>query len=211
MTDGLERGAIPQDSAQGLPPASADPISPAVKPPRVPSDPGYPVPSSAAASAVMRGNRRLDTRPELALRRLLHGRGLRYRVDFALSIGGVKTRPDIVFSRQRVAVYVDGCFWHACPEHGNQPRANAGYWEAKLRRNVERDRRATQALEAAGWVVIRAWEHELPSDVAARVAYAVRTPNRPSHTLDERENARTTPQRVGPRGAEASGIHSADR
>jgi DNA mismatch endonuclease (patch repair protein) len=121
----------------------------------------------------MRGNRRYNTRPELALRRLLHARGLRYRVDPTLSVGGVRTRPDVVFPRLRVAVYVDGCFWHACPLHGTQPRTNIGYWGPKLQRNVERDRRATHALEGAGWIVIRAWEHEDPTAVAERVERVV--------------------------------------
>ena len=83
----------------------------------------------------MRANRRRDTGPELALRRELHRRGLRYRVDHA-PIAGLRCRADIVFTRARVAVFVDGCFWHACPEHGNIPTANREWWQAKLELNV---------------------------------------------------------------------------
>jgi len=121
----------------------------------------YPAPSSPGRSANMKANRRADTKPELALRRALHGMGYRYRKDYRLDLaGGVRVRPDIVFTARRVAVFVDGCFWHCCPEHGSQPAANSWYWEPKLRRNVERDRAADAALGDAGWTVIRLWEHE---------------------------------------------------
>jgi len=76
----------------------------------------------------------------------------------------------VVFPRQRVAVFVDGCFWHRCPEHGTSPRANNDYWTAKLDRNVARDRRNNEALVAAGWTVLRVWEHEDPVDAASRIA-----------------------------------------
>jgi DNA mismatch endonuclease, patch repair protein len=121
----------------------------------------YPAPSSAGRSANMKANRRTDTKPELALRRALHGLGYRYRKDHRLDLAdGVRVRPDIVFTARRVAVFVDGCFWHCCPEHGSQPSANNWYWEPKLRRNVERDRAADEALGDAGWTVVRLWEHE---------------------------------------------------
>lgn len=114
----------------------------------------------------MRANRRANTKPELALRRALHGQGFRYRKDYRLDLdGGARVRPDIAFTARRVAVFVDGCFWHACPEHGSKPTANVWYWEPKLRRNVERDRAADAALAAAGWRVVRIWEHE-PLDAA---------------------------------------------
>lgn len=138
-----------------------------------PSRPGaaYPAPSSAGRSANMRANRRTDTGPEMALRRALHGQGYRYRKDHRLDLAvGVRVRPDIVFTARKVAVFVDGCFWHCCPEHGTQPAANTGYWEPKLRRNVERDRAADTALGQAGWTVLRFWEHEaLDAAVAAVV------------------------------------------
>jgi DNA mismatch endonuclease, patch repair protein len=121
----------------------------------------YPHPSSAGRSANMRANRRTDTKPELALRRALHRQGYRFRKDYRLDLAdGKRVRPDIAFTARRVAVFVDGCFWHACPEHGSRPAANVWYWEPKLRRNVERDRAADAALAAAGWNVVRVWEHE---------------------------------------------------
>jgi DNA mismatch endonuclease (patch repair protein) len=115
----------------------------------------------------MRANRRSDTKPEIALRRALHARGYRYRKDFRLDLGGgVRVRPDIVFTARKIAVFVDGCFWHVCPEHGREPTSNEWYWTPKLRRNVDRDRAADAALKAAGWGVVRLWEHEpLPSAV----------------------------------------------
>lgn len=108
----------------------------------------------------MQANRRSGTKPEIALRSALHRLGYRYRKDFRLDLGSVKVRPDIVFTARKVAVFVDGCFWHVCPEHGRQPATNDWYWAPKLRRNVERDQAANAALVAAGWQVIRLWEHE---------------------------------------------------
>jgi DNA mismatch endonuclease (patch repair protein) len=126
-----------------------------------PSKPGYPHPSTPGRAANMRAIRRRDTKPELALRRALHGRGYRYRKDYRLDLdSGARVRPDIAFTARRVAVFVDGCFWHCCPEHGRNPAVNTGYWDPKLRRNVERDRAADAALAAAGWAVVRIWEHE---------------------------------------------------
>jgi DNA mismatch endonuclease (patch repair protein) len=126
----------------------------------------YPHPTSPGRSANMRANRRSDTKPELALRRALHGQGLRYRKDYRLDLdGGRRVRPDIAFTARRVAVFVDGCFWHVCPEHGSQPSSNTWYWGPKLARNVERDRAADAALDAAGWEVVRIWEH-VPLDAA---------------------------------------------
>jgi DNA mismatch endonuclease (patch repair protein) len=114
----------------------------------------------------MRANRRTNTKPEVALRSALHRLGYRYRKDYRLDLGDrpsgpgrARVRPDIVFTARKVAVFVDGCFWHACPEHGRQPTVNEWYWTPKLRRNVERDRAADSALEAAGWRVVRLWEH----------------------------------------------------
>jgi DNA mismatch endonuclease (patch repair protein) len=119
----------------------------------------------------MRANRRSDTKPELALRRALHKQGYRYRKDYRLDLTDARVRPDIAFTARRVAVFVDGCFWHCCPEHGTQPAANTWYWEPKLAKNVARDRAADLALVAAGWRVVRVWEHEsLEAAVAAVVA-----------------------------------------
>jgi DNA mismatch endonuclease (patch repair protein) len=115
-------------------------------------------------------SKKRDTGPELALRRELHRRGLRYRVDVAPVPAVSRRRADVVFSRQQLAVFVDGCFWHGCHDHGVKPAANASYWQANLRRNVERDRETDAALIAAGWRVMRVWEHEPPGTAAGRIA-----------------------------------------
>ncbi|MGE5335849.1 MAG: very short patch repair endonuclease [Nitrososphaerota archaeon] len=134
--------------------------------------PKAPSASSPAVRAAMRGNRKRDTRPELALRSELHRRGLRYRID-TRPLQALRCRADIVFRRQNVAVFVDGCFWHGCPEHGTSPKTNPSYWSAKITRNVERDRINDAELGDAGWVVIRVWEHELPAEAASRIAQAL--------------------------------------
>lgn len=134
---------------------------------------GYPLPTSPAATAVMRANRGRDTGPEVRLRSALHRAGLRFRKNLPVVAGEVRVRPDVVFPRRRIAVFSDGCWWHACPEHGTSPRSNVDYWLPKLVRNVERDRRVDAALRAAGWTVVRVWEHEDPEDAAKRVAAPV--------------------------------------
>jgi DNA mismatch endonuclease (patch repair protein) len=121
----------------------------------------------------MRAIRRTGTKPEAALRSALHGAGLRFRKDLRLDLPVRRVRPDVVFTRWRVAVFVDGCFWHSCPEHGRPPTKNTGYWGPKLARNGERDRLADAALEAAGWTVIRVWEHEDTASALARVLHAL--------------------------------------
>ncbi len=118
----------------------------------------------------MRRQRRRDTVPELALRRELHRRGRRFHVDRA-PLPSLRRRADLVFPRLRVAVFVDGCFWHACPEHTTAPRANAGWWSTKLAANVARDRDTDRRLVEAGWAVVRVWEHLSP-DAAADVVDA---------------------------------------
>ena len=116
----------------------------------------------------MVANRRADTKPELALRSALHRRGRRYRKDFKIRAGDVTVRPDIVFTKFKLAVFVDGCFWHSCPQHLALPKTNTDYWIPKLKNNVDRDRRQDRELTAAGWAVLRLWEHEpLPSAVEA--------------------------------------------
>ena len=117
----------------------------------------------------MRAIKRADTKPEIALRRQLHGAGLRFRKDFRLDLPLGRVRPDVVFTRAKVAVFVDSCFWHSCPEHGRQPTANEWYWEPKLRRTTERDRQAVLILEAADWAVVRIWGHEQLETAAERV------------------------------------------
>lgn len=117
--------------------------------------------------------RRRDTGPEMALRSALHRRGLRFRIDVPLDFDR-RRRADILFTRERVAIFVDGCFWHSCPEHATWPKANAAFWQQKLSRNVARDRDTDHRLEAAGWLVQRVWEHEDPQEAADRVERLVR-------------------------------------
>jgi DNA mismatch endonuclease (patch repair protein) len=120
-----------------------------------------PLPETPGRSRNMAAIKRTGTKPEVALRSALHRRGYRFRKDYRFDPGGGrKVRPDIVFTAKRVAVFVDGCFFHCCPEHGRLPTRNEWYWTPKLQRNVERDREADAALEAAGWRVVRIWEHE---------------------------------------------------
>lgn len=121
--------------------------------------PSTPRSASAGVRRSMQGNRRKDTKPEVALRSALHRRGLRFRKDYRMDLAGARVRPDVVFTRRRVAVFVDGCFWHGCPIHFVPPKSNGWYWEPKLRRNRERDELAVRALAAAGWQVVRIWEH----------------------------------------------------
>lgn len=133
--------------------------------------------TSEAVARSMRSNRRRDTSPELAVRRLLFARGLRYRVDFA-PWPNKRRRADIVFSRLRVAVFIDGCFGHSCQQHGRQPVANSDYWGPKLARTAVRDLETTTLLREQGWTVIRYWEHEnaeaIANDIGTRVAAASR-------------------------------------
>lgn len=133
----------------------------------------YPHPTSAHASAVMRGNRSRDTQPELQLRVLLHRDGFRYRVNLPVKVDGQTVRVDIAFTKARLAVFVDGCFWHACPSHGRIPKANSAYWPVKLARNRARDTANQSALERAAWRVVRIWEHVPPEQAAAVIVKAL--------------------------------------
>jgi len=117
----------------------------------------------------MRGIRRQDTGPERALRSELHRRGHRYRVDYPVPVDGRSPRPDIAFTRDKVAVFVDGCFWHGCPEHGRPPSMNQHYWGPKIARNIERDREQDARLTAAGWTVLRVWAHDEAETAAGRI------------------------------------------
>jgi DNA mismatch endonuclease (patch repair protein) len=121
----------------------------------------------------MQRQARRDTAPELAIRREVWRRGLRYRVDVA-PIRGLRRRADLVFAKPRVAVYVDGCFWHRCPLHATSPKANGEWWSEKLDANVRRDRDTDERLTDAGWHVIRIWEHEDPVVAADWIEAAVR-------------------------------------
>ncbi len=115
---------------------------------------------------------RRDTKPEVELRRVLHSRGLRFRVDRAV-LSDRRRRVDIVFGPSRVAVFVDGCFWHGCPEHATWPEKNAAYWRDKIETNQLRDRDTDDQLAQAGWEVLRVWEHEDMRAAAGRIETAV--------------------------------------
>ena len=133
----------------------------------------YPAPTSPAASAAMRGNRRTDTKPEIAVRSGLHRKGYRFRKDLPIQIGEMRVRPDIVFPRQMVAIFIDGCFWHSCPEHGTVPQSNSEYWSVKLAHNVNRDRLVDEALKVSGWHPVRIWEHVSPWNAVIQVENAL--------------------------------------
>lgn len=122
----------------------------------------------------MQSTQQRDTPPELRLRRLLHAKGLRYSVD-ASPLEDSRRRADVVFRRAKVAVFVDGCFWHGCPEHGTWPRANKQFWRSKILANKERDADTNRQLIERGWLVIRVWEHEGASAAAARITRRVRS------------------------------------
>lgn len=117
----------------------------------------------------MRGNRRRDTSPEKRLRSALHKRGWRFRTDLRIETPSRSGRPDIAFTRWKLAVFVDGCFWHMCPDHGVAPKSNTSYWNAKLARNVQRDQEDGEKLAIAGWTVLRIWEHVSPQDAVCAV------------------------------------------
>ncbi|WP_437029504.1 very short patch repair endonuclease [Streptomyces sp. enrichment culture] len=121
--------------------------------------------SSAARRRNMQAIRSRDTRPEILIRRLVHAAGLRYRVA-ARPLPDLRRTADMVFRPAKVAVFIDGCYWHGCPEHYVPPKTNSGYWSDKVTRNVKRDRETDQILKETGWLVLRFWEHE-PSDSCA--------------------------------------------
>jgi len=120
----------------------------------------------------MQGNRSRDTAPELAVRRLLHSAGLRYRVQIA-PLPGLRRTADVVFSRERIAIFIDGCYWHGCPAHYAPPASHADFWREKVERNRTRDLDTTAKLTANGWTVLRYWTHEPPDEVAASIRAAV--------------------------------------
>ena len=128
--------------------------------------------SSEATRKKMRGNRSRDTSPELRVRSLVHRRGLRYRVA-QRPIPTLRRTADLVFRRAKVAVMIDGCYWHGCPEHYRPPSTNPDYWREKIQANGQRDRETNKLLVAAGWLVLRYWEHETPEVVADQVVAAV--------------------------------------
>lgn len=138
----------------------------------------------------MRGNARGETNPEILVRSALHRRGLRFRKN-ARPVPGVRCRADVVFPRERVAVFLDGCYRHSCPDHGRRPETNSSYWSAKLARNVQRDRENDRVLEMAGWTVLRVWEHEDAAAAAQRIAATIDSRRRaverhPKHAISPR-------------------------
>lgn len=120
----------------------------------------------------MQANKGRDTKPELALRRAVHALGLRYRVSVR-PLSAVRRTADMVFTKAKVAVFLDGCFWHGCPEHHTKSATNADYWAEKVRRNRERDAETDSLFAAAGWLVMRVWEHEAPDLAAVKIANEV--------------------------------------
>lgn len=126
----------------------------------------------AATRRRMQRQRQKNTRPELLLRAELHRRGLRFFVDRA-PLRDMRGRADLVFPRSRVAVYVDGCFWHGCPTHGTWPTNNSAWWRTKINGNRARDTDTDRRLREAGWVSVRVWEHEVASEAAERVIAAI--------------------------------------
>ena len=131
-----------------------------------------PVASSADVRRRMQATRRRDTPGEIALRKALWALGIRYRIDVTLP--GTRRRADVAFVRARVAVFVDGCFWHGCPKHGTWPKANAAWWRAKIEGNRRRDRNTDVTLRRAGWTVLRFWEHTDAALAARHVAKVLR-------------------------------------
>ena len=157
----------------------------------------------------MRANRRTDTKPELALRHALHRLGYRYRKDYRLDLdGGRRVRPDIAFTARKVAVFVDGCFWHACPEHGSKPRANEWYWGPKLVRNVERDRINDAALILAGWTVVRLWEHVRLDEAISTVVAALAVSTAPNPAAAPDTSATPSPDLAATGQADPAGTAS---
>ena len=158
--------------------------------------PARPPASSDEARRRMQSVRQRDTAPERALRSALHRLGLRFRVQ-RRPIAGLRRFADVVFSRKRVVVFVDGCFWHGCPEHGTMAKANAGFWREKINANRRRDADTDQRLREAGWSVVRVWEHEEAMAAAARIAELLRargevnkvTSRRLAHEPSERYSA----------------------
>lgn len=129
--------------------------------------------SSAARRRNMQAIRSRDTKPERLIRRLVHANGLRYRVA-ARPLPDLRRTADLVFRPAKVAVFIDGCYWHGCPEHYVSPKTNPGYWSEKVARNIARDRDTDEQLTAAGWLVLRFWEHQSSDACALSIISAVR-------------------------------------
>ncbi len=139
----------------------------------------------------MLANKSRDTRPELLVRSLVHRRGLRYRIS-ARPLPGLRRTADLVFRPARVAVFIDGCYWHGCPQHYKEPKTNSDYWREKIDRNRKRDQETDSLLAAEGWTVLRFWEHDDPETVAAAIEMSVRLRrNHPQAKLGGRDATTT--------------------
>ena len=130
--------------------------------------------SSHDASQRMARVRQKGTRCEIELRKALHARGLRYRIQVPL-LSKPRRVVDVVFPSARIAVFIDGCFWHGCPEHASWPKTNSNFWRSKIETNRARDTDTNQRLDSLGWKTIRVWEHEDPDEAAACIAELVKT------------------------------------
>ncbi|MFD8568243.1 very short patch repair endonuclease [Streptomyces sp. NPDC059639] len=148
--------------------------------------------SSAARRRNMQAIRSRDTKPELLVRRLVHAQGLRYRV-VSKPLPDLRRTADLVFRPVKVAVFIDGCYWHGCPEHYVPPKTNSGYWSDKVVRNMARDRDTDQHLEDAGWLVLRFWEHEPSEECASRITAEV-TKRRETLHLDAGKGVSPSPR-----------------
>ncbi|WP_204060648.1 DNA mismatch endonuclease Vsr [Microbispora corallina] len=144
--------------------------------------------SSPAVRTIMKANRGRDSKPELALRSAIHSLGLRYRVD-SPPITELRRRADLVFVKAKVAVFVDGCYWHGCSEHYRPARQNEKFWSDKISKNQARDRDTDAKLARAGWLVIRVWEHEDTAEAAEHIAQTVRNRSNQSSVTDAAESA----------------------
>lgn len=133
----------------------------------------YPKPLNNNVSAVMKANKKTDTVPEKMIRSELHKRGYRFRKNYQIKDSEIHCHVDIVFPRRKIAIFVDGCFWHACPRHGNLPGHNQNYWQKKLERNKVRDQQNTYGLSNRGWKVIRIWEHEETETALSKITKAL--------------------------------------
>lgn len=155
-----------------------------------------PIASSQRVANVMRGNRSRDTAPELSVRRLLHARGRRFRVNLR-PVASLRRTADILFTRHRIAVFIDGCYWHGCPEHYVASRTNEEYWHPKIKANATRDEDTTMKLRSAGWIVLRYWSHVPPEEVVDSIlAHLPRADSAPSTNPSAHQEA-SAPHRPG--------------
>ncbi|MEU6453626.1 very short patch repair endonuclease [Streptomyces sp. NPDC047065] len=146
--------------------------------------------SSPAVSQRMSRQSSKDTAREVAVRRALYRAGLRYRVELPVP-GMQRRRIDIAFTRVKLAIFIDGCFWHGCVAHQSQPKSNVEWWRDKLDRNMARDRETVEHLKHLGWTVLRFWEHEAPAEIVARIHATVAPSHQASsQSRDGRDSAR---------------------